>query len=239
MHDKKIIINRTLLFICAIIAVPLFLLLEFIFKPIINGESISNKFFIEYIVYFTNWSNILGFIWATLAFSNLYIENEKLENILEHPSVKGVPLIMLFITFAVSNTILLIPLFQSHSVVEGIAILFGWWLFFHTLVPIFFVLDFILLKGFKTNRELSIKEISINMGYSIIIPLLWLIPSLFLIGFHVIEPQYPFMNLFGEENALMLVVHFITLIFIALSWFGIFYGISIYSNKKYKEKVEN
>lgn len=218
--EKKLIINRTLLFAFSIIAFPL----AFLSEGITLGAG-------QYLMYFTIWSNIIVFIWATIAFINIYLNNDKLEAIVENWYFKTTSMMFIFITGIVFNAILLPWMIVINGFGKSILIYFGFSFMQHVLTPIFMSRDYYLTKGCRLNEKQNIKDISIKVIVLMILPAIWLLVSLPMIYFNVIDPQYPFMDLFGVSNTVLIINIFIIL-GIALTGIILFY-ISIWLTNKY------
>ncbi len=231
--DKKLIINRTLLLAFSSIGVIFWFFISFF-----HYES-SHDFLVE-IMYFTIWSNIFVFIWAIFGFAAIISKQNFLENKINHWFWKGIPFIWITITFFVFNFYLL-PRKIIHNNLnfkESILYIFGISIVHHFIVPLLMVNDYRITGINGNNKEenglWSKKEIVKNTSYSVIIPLIWLILSLILISQNIIDPQYPFMDLFGVSSN-VLAVNIIILILISIAYLFFTISLFLFSNKKTKK----
>ncbi len=225
--DINLLINRVFLFSFCLFAIPI----SFIYD-VVGDETYG---ILKWIMYFTIWANIFTFIWSTFAFINIFQKSEKIEKILENWFIKGTTVIFIFITGFVFNFILVPWVLIINKGFEGWTLLFGYSIAQHFLVPIFMTRDFFLTKGFMFNKNENIKQIIYKLVISIITPLIWLILSLIFISLNIIEPQYPFMNLF-ETNGIELFINISILLIISISWFILFYFLFFYSKNRNKQK---
>ncbi len=244
--SRNELISKWFIFAFGTIAVPIYFIFGTFDLHIIADsgyELASDNFILANLVYFTIWSNILAYIWSVLALLSIYGGLEKLYNFCEHPSIKSVPFIMMGITCIVSFIILYplgyIYLLGEYTFIKATWIIFyvaflTWLLFQHLMVWVVMVLDMVFTGGYraKNDEKENGKTIIINCAYSTIVPLIWLVLSLFLIGFGVIPPQYPFMDIFNQ-GPILTFINIIILVLIFVSWFISFWGLSVWSNKKY------
>ncbi len=228
--DNDLLINRILLFSFCLFAIPV----SFIYD-VLGDETYS---VLKWIMYFTIWANIFSFIWSSIAFFNIFKKSEKIDKIIENWFIKGTTIIFIFITGFVFNFVL-IPwgLIYAKSF-DGWTEFFGYTIIQHSVVPIFMTRDFFLTKGFVFNKNEDKISIIKKLTISTIIPLIWLITSLIFISLNIIEPQYPFMNLF-ETNSLELAINIIVLSIISISWLLLFGFLFLYSNNKEKREANN
>lgn len=218
--NRNLLINRVLLFSFSIIATPM--------SFIVQGIPIG---IFTWLMYFTTLSNIFVFIWSSIVFLNIYLENFKIKSFSEHWFIKNITTLCIFIT-GVVFTIILFPWSIAENPSNWLAIVmfyFGLSLAQHVLVPIFMVTDFFLTKGSDINNQ-SNKDLIIKTSISTIIPLFWLSLSLILIYFNVLSPQYPFMDVFDTQGNSLIINVFILLL-IAISWMISFFLLLKYSNE--------
>lgn len=205
------------------------------------------------LTFFTMWSNIIAMVWVIIALWAEISNKQKLKNIVESSVFKNLVFIMLTVTLIVAF-VFLYPLLtydisskmQSGEIIHDNSVAWDTFyimfyliflsplLFQHLLVPIVIIVDYFLTKGYQTkgNVKESGRTSLINMLYASIVPLSWFIISLILIGFGAIEPQYPFMNIYGVGIGREFLNIFIIIIIIAL-FLLLWWLLYKYTNKKF------
>lgn len=259
MKDKKLFTLRIFALFCVFMGVPISFVMNYFgafsyigtgdFVPSSGGWSaVENQ-----LIYFTVWSNILAFIWVTMACFATATNNKLLNKIVEYPGFKNTPFIMMFITMSVSF-IILYPFFCLTLTNDN-----GFWLalwitiqaafltpllFQHGLVSIVLIADMKMTKGYSTlnGKKENGREWFLGLLIGSLIPLAWVFLSVSFIATEQLVPQYPFMNLFPDvlgmdgtlhHNSMVTIISsWITFLIIALVWFVYWILITKYTNKR-------